>query len=559
MEDDQQFCLKWNNHQSTLISQFDTLLENETLVDCTLAAEGKYLRAHKVVLSACSPYFESLLRLQYDKHPIFILKDVKYQELRAMIDYMYRGQVNISQDQLGALLKAAETLQIKGLSDSRTNEKKQPERVPSPPLPSSTKSSGPTISKPIVKPPPPDDDIADQSSPADRETSSSPTSRKRRRSRRHSNDESAVLPDNHELSNSSTHSEFVSHLSAQSSINRPSITDRTENSTDTFQSPAIAKTTEKLNVPKVKEIRKSEQHSELILEPKSEYVDEEGNDSVEDLTLEDEDMDDMDQSQAGPSHGGEGSSQGFAGWHNMGGDRTQDEVFMAAQDAAAGHRDSQVLTTKPRAVALGAEEVDLVADLDLTKEDCSLNWMARCSHPGCGHMTTRENLPAHLKSHYERSSSIRVDNAQQKVQNWESFLERVVHTPHKEQSESSVDENKSAKLLQKNDELAEEHKKSKYIVRVAEDANSIKEVILGSISAEEYRLHKEQAESAKLKKKKKSRPNVLKVVHLTGDSKVVSRRESADLPSTSDNECDQKHRRVRKRPNWMSAGEFAQY
>uniref|UniRef100_A0A6M2DUY3 Putative longitudinals lacking protein isoform a/b/d/l-like isoform x3 n=1 Tax=Xenopsylla cheopis TaxID=163159 RepID=A0A6M2DUY3_XENCH len=341
MEDDQQFCLKWNNHQSTLISQFDTLLENETLVDCTLAAEGKYLRAHKVVLSACSPYFESLLRLQYDKHPIFILKDVKYQELRAMIDYMYRGQVNISQDQLGALLKAAETLQIKGLSDSRTNEKKQPERVPSPPLPSSTKSSGPTISKPIVKPPPPDDDIADQSSPADRETSSSPTSRKRRRSRRHSNDESAVLPDNHELSNSSTHSEFVSHLSAQSSINRPSITDRTENSTDTFQSPAIAKTTEKLNVPKVKEIRKSEQHSELILEPKSEYVDEEGNDSVEDLTLEDEDMDDMDQSQAGPSHGGEGSSQGFAGWHNMGGDRTQDEVFMAAQDAAAGHRDSQ--------------------------------------------------------------------------------------------------------------------------------------------------------------------------------------------------------------------------
>lgn len=57
MEDDQQFCLRWNNHQSTLISVFDTLLENGTLVDCTLAAEGKFIRAHKVVLSACSPYF----------------------------------------------------------------------------------------------------------------------------------------------------------------------------------------------------------------------------------------------------------------------------------------------------------------------------------------------------------------------------------------------------------------------------------------------------------------------------------------------------------------------
>lgn len=61
MEDDQQFCLRWNNHQSTLIQNFDTLLESGTLVDCTLAAEGKYLKAHKVVLSACSPYFEVIL------------------------------------------------------------------------------------------------------------------------------------------------------------------------------------------------------------------------------------------------------------------------------------------------------------------------------------------------------------------------------------------------------------------------------------------------------------------------------------------------------------------
>lgn len=62
---------------------------------------------------------QTLLSQQYDKHPIFILKDVKFQELRAMMDYMYRGEVNISQDQLAALLKAAESLQIKGLSDSR--------------------------------------------------------------------------------------------------------------------------------------------------------------------------------------------------------------------------------------------------------------------------------------------------------------------------------------------------------------------------------------------------------------------------------------------------------
>lgn len=53
---EQQYCLKWNNHNSTLLSVFDHLLEEESLVDCTLYAEGQYLKAHKIILSACSPY-----------------------------------------------------------------------------------------------------------------------------------------------------------------------------------------------------------------------------------------------------------------------------------------------------------------------------------------------------------------------------------------------------------------------------------------------------------------------------------------------------------------------
>uniref|UniRef100_A0A8D8V9T2 Longitudinals lacking protein, isoforms F/I/K/T n=1 Tax=Cacopsylla melanoneura TaxID=428564 RepID=A0A8D8V9T2_9HEMI len=118
MNPNQQFCLRWNNHQSTLISVFEALLESGTLVDCTLAAEGQYLKAHKVVLSACSPYLGMLLSQDFEKHPILILKDVKFAQLKSMLDYMYRGEVNISQDQLGTFLKAAESLQIKGLTDS---------------------------------------------------------------------------------------------------------------------------------------------------------------------------------------------------------------------------------------------------------------------------------------------------------------------------------------------------------------------------------------------------------------------------------------------------------
>jgi len=57
----QQFCLRWNNHQPNFISVFTNLLNSESLVDVTLAAEGRHLQAHKVVLSACSTYFQVLL------------------------------------------------------------------------------------------------------------------------------------------------------------------------------------------------------------------------------------------------------------------------------------------------------------------------------------------------------------------------------------------------------------------------------------------------------------------------------------------------------------------
>ena len=56
-----QFCLKWNNYQASLTNAFKSLLENEDFVDVTLSAGGKTLRAHKVVLSACSSYFKQLL------------------------------------------------------------------------------------------------------------------------------------------------------------------------------------------------------------------------------------------------------------------------------------------------------------------------------------------------------------------------------------------------------------------------------------------------------------------------------------------------------------------
>ena len=55
------------------------------------------------------------------RHPIIILKDVQMQHLKAILDFIYSGEVNIAQEELPAFLKAAERLKIKGLVDVAGN------------------------------------------------------------------------------------------------------------------------------------------------------------------------------------------------------------------------------------------------------------------------------------------------------------------------------------------------------------------------------------------------------------------------------------------------------
>ncbi|XP_067000761.1 uncharacterized protein [Anabrus simplex] len=112
----QQYCLRWNNHRSNLLTVFDELLRNEAFTDVTLACEGgTFVKCHKMVLAACSSYFQALFTDLPCQHPVVVLKDVKYSEMKAILEYMYRGEVNVAQDHLAALLKVAEALKVKGL------------------------------------------------------------------------------------------------------------------------------------------------------------------------------------------------------------------------------------------------------------------------------------------------------------------------------------------------------------------------------------------------------------------------------------------------------------
>ncbi|XP_053623727.1 protein bric-a-brac 1-like isoform X2 [Plodia interpunctella] len=129
----QQFCLRWNNYQSNLTNCFDQLLRTQSFVDVTLSCEGQSLKAHKVVLSACSPYFQSLLMDNPCNHPIIIMRDIKFSDLKSLVDFMYRGEINVAQDQIQALLNVAGILKVRGLADVSADHAvlRPPKRPPS--------------------------------------------------------------------------------------------------------------------------------------------------------------------------------------------------------------------------------------------------------------------------------------------------------------------------------------------------------------------------------------------------------------------------------------------
>ncbi|XP_048511222.1 zinc finger protein 131-like isoform X2 [Athalia rosae] len=124
MEDNQQFNLRWNNHTNNIVQVFLEHLSSEQLVDVTLSCQGQFIKAHRMILSACSPYFQELFKNHKTKHPVIILNGIKYENLQMMIKFMYHGEVCVQEAQLDDLLAAAETLQVKGLSNVRNKYEK---------------------------------------------------------------------------------------------------------------------------------------------------------------------------------------------------------------------------------------------------------------------------------------------------------------------------------------------------------------------------------------------------------------------------------------------------
>jgi len=142
----EKFCLRWNDFESNISSAFRELRDDKDFFDVTLACDDEQIQAHKVILSACSPFFRNILRRNPHQHPLLYLKGVKYTDLQSVLNFMYHGEVNVAQEELNSFLAVAEDLRVKGLTQNQTGgstssstKRENYSRPKSPPLKTTTR------------------------------------------------------------------------------------------------------------------------------------------------------------------------------------------------------------------------------------------------------------------------------------------------------------------------------------------------------------------------------------------------------------------------------------
>ena len=128
----EKLCLKWNDFAENILSGFKELRNDKEFTDVTLACEdGQQIGAHRVVLTTSSPLFRNMLKSNRHQHPLIYMRGVKFEDLVAIIDFLYCGEANVYQENLDDFLAIAEELKLKGLTGE--NEKEQDPRGNIPP------------------------------------------------------------------------------------------------------------------------------------------------------------------------------------------------------------------------------------------------------------------------------------------------------------------------------------------------------------------------------------------------------------------------------------------
>jgi len=132
-----QFSLKWKDFHANIATSFKGLRDDDDFLDVTVACdEDKQLQAHKVILSACSPYFRAMLRKNKSQHPVLIMPDsVRFQDVVSLVDFMYHGEVSVPSEELSVFMNTAKQFKVRGLVEDEPPRKPIRPPMPKPVIP----------------------------------------------------------------------------------------------------------------------------------------------------------------------------------------------------------------------------------------------------------------------------------------------------------------------------------------------------------------------------------------------------------------------------------------
>ena len=118
METSTQVTLSWKEFDQCASNAFKGFYEDSDFTDVTLACMDEVqVKAHKVILSASSPFFKKILIKNLHTHPLLYLRGITGKVLEALLGFMYKGEAKVLEADLKEFLDTADELKIKGLFD----------------------------------------------------------------------------------------------------------------------------------------------------------------------------------------------------------------------------------------------------------------------------------------------------------------------------------------------------------------------------------------------------------------------------------------------------------
>merc|ERR1712043_67289 len=110
--------LNWHTFSEHLQVMFRDLYQEGRHTDVTLVSDDQtQFKAHKIVLSACSPVFKKIIDSDPSQHPLIYLRGVQSYEVESILQFMYLGEGKFYHERMGEFIKVAQDLEVKEISD----------------------------------------------------------------------------------------------------------------------------------------------------------------------------------------------------------------------------------------------------------------------------------------------------------------------------------------------------------------------------------------------------------------------------------------------------------